>query len=783
MKDSALKADSHSPGAVPPPPRWVAWPVPVMMAVLGVLWWLEPHGSYDPPWLLFLCNLLFATLASAWIAVLASRSFLAQPTPGLAWLIAGVAFYGLAGVLATGLAGGNANAMIATHNVSVWWAALCHLLGVVLPPSPRPLRGAGGWLLAAVAVPLAISLAVAQAAWGGWLPDFFVQGGGGSAVRAMVLGSAAGMFCFTAILLLRRRRTAFQQWYALALLLIATGLVGLMLQREHGSVLGWTARATSWAGSVYLTLAALALARESNAREVSLAAMPADGRLRYALAVVLVAVATVVRMTFLAGLGTRAATVTFFPAVILAALYGGRGPALLAAGLSIAILKYFWMQPVRTFALGTPEDWVILGIFAATSVLIAFVAESVRVSRERLAAAEARRAADVELQASDARAEAHGDAFARLIESAPFGVYAVDADFRLALVSAGSQRVFASVRPLLGRDFGEVLRAVWPEPFASEVIALFRRTLETGEPFHAPNTTQQRADVPATETYDWQIAREMLPDGRLGVVCYFYDATERERAASELQAARDAAEAASLAKDHFLAQLSHELRTPLTPALLLAQDLRDDPRFDPETRDALGMIERNIALEARLIDDLLDVTRIARGKLTLEPEECDLHRVLDLAAGMVRDEARRKGVTLEIAREARRTALLGDPARLQQVFWNLLRNAVKFTPAGGRVAVRTYEMGGLDGRANCSRLAVEVRDSGIGFEPAAATRIFQPFEQETVEGRPRQAGLGLGLAIARGIVELHEGAIRAESPGVGRGAVFIVELPGTERGV
>lgn len=254
-------------------------------------------------------------------------------------------------------------------------------------------------------------------------------------------------------------------------------------------------------------------------------------------------------------------------------------------------------------------------------------------------------------------------------------------------------------------------------------------------------------------------------------VGFIRDITDRRAAEENLRSAKEAAESASRAKDNFLAALSHELRTPLAPVLMSAAALRGDARLPDDARGEMAMIERNISLEARLIDDLLDLTRIARGKLKLRAEHCDAHSLLTYAVEIVRDEADSKQVGIELALAARRSGLIGDPARLQQVFWNLLKNAVKFTPAGGSIQIKTRD-------ADSERLVVEVTDTGIGFEPAASERVFEPFEQAGRENDHRFGGLGLGLAIARAIVDLHGGVIRAGSGGPGQGATFTVELTG-----
>jgi two-component system CheB/CheR fusion protein len=235
------------------------------------------------------------------------------------------------------------------------------------------------------------------------------------------------------------------------------------------------------------------------------------------------------------------------------------------------------------------------------------------------------------------------------------------------------------------------------------------------------------------------------------------------------QAARAQAEAANRAKDQLLAVVSHELRTPLTPVLAAVGLLERTPDLSEEVKDYVGMIRRNVELESRLIDDLLDLTRISSGKLQLHLEPADVHKLIGNAAAIYQKEAAAKRLALTLDLSAARHDLRADPARLQQVFWNLIGNAVKFTPAGGSVAVHTSTADG--------RLRVEVTDTGIGIEPDVMARLFTAFEQGEPVLTRRFGGLGLGLTICRAIVELHGGTIHAHSPGRGSGATMTVELP------
>ena len=249
-------------------------------------------------------------------------------------------------------------------------------------------------------------------------------------------------------------------------------------------------------------------------------------------------------------------------------------------------------------------------------------------------------------------------------------------------------------------------------------------------------------------------------------------------------AARAQAEAASKAKDHFLAALSHELRTPLNPVLMTVTAMAGDPDLPAKYREDVDVIRRNVELESSLIDDLLDLTRITRGKLELHHEAIDLHALLGHALNTCCDvDAQRKRLAMRLDPQASSHFVWGDPARLAQIFWNLIKNAVKFTPAGGSITVRTANeespAGSAttdDGVAARESIVVSVTDTGIGIEPDAAARIFDAFEQESRGITRRFGGLGLGLAICKALVELHGGAIFVHSDGKGAGSTFSVRL-------
>ena len=242
-----------------------------------------------------------------------------------------------------------------------------------------------------------------------------------------------------------------------------------------------------------------------------------------------------------------------------------------------------------------------------------------------------------------------------------------------------------------------------------------------------------------------------------------------QRAREDAEDARLAVEAANRAKDEFLARLSHELRSPLGIILTWVTLLRTGELEEGQLVRGLEVIERNTRLQASLIDDLLDLSRIMSGKMHLERDLVDLSTIINNTLESIRPAAEAKSIRVRSSLDGNTQPVWGDPNRLQQVVWNLLTNAVKFTKDGGRIDIA------VTGKAG--HLAISVTDTGIGIEPAFASRIFEPFHQIEAPSAPRGGGLGLGLAIVRHIVEMHGGHVEVTSPGLGRGSTFRVWLP------
>ena len=629
-------------------------------------------------------------------------------------------------------------------------------------------------------------------------------------------------------------------------------------------------------------------------------------------------------------------------------------------------------------------------------------------------------AATTERLRSERELRAANDTFRHLVDESPFGIYTVDADFRLVQVSAGALHTFGNVRPLLDRDFTEVVRALWPEPFASDVIERFHHTLDTGEGYEAPATVSRRADTEELVAYDWQIERLTLPDGRLGVVCHFYDLTERqqwetalEQSRRELQNIADntpdiltrfdrelryvfvnmaiekatgrprtailgktsrelgireylcnqwdaavrsvfeqqqptvldfefedasgsrqyesrlvpefgadgtvdfvlgvtrdvtqtrAAEHATVAsegrlrmalsaasagawawhipsgkitwspenyalyeyepaegipryadwearihpddrdrtnaavhaavqglapefrtefrvvrptqgtrwvlglgkvefgptgkpiqmaginlditerkrlekelhladerKDEFLATLAHELRNPLAPVRTALHLMQLSPEGGPAASKAREIIERQLGHMVRLVDDLMDVSRINSGRIELKQERLTVQSVLEQATETSAPIVEAGGHALTVTVPEKTVWVYGDLTRLVQVVSNLLNNAAKYTPSGGQI--------GLSLRVEDGDTVITVSDNGSGMSAEMLPTVFDLFVQEERNRGRAQGGLGIGLTLVRKLIAMHGGSIAAESPGLGAGSTFVVRLPPAE---
>jgi PAS domain S-box-containing protein len=519
--------------------RWAWLPVPVLLVAMVALWAADMRTSYGSPALVTTLNFTFATLASLAVAFLIGRSFRAQPEPGMLLVGCGMLVWGVGSLVAAAVAGGVTNILITVHNLAVWLGA-CGLLGGVLLPRRRTRAATvpGLWLAGAYAISLGVVALIALAALAGRTPFFFVQGQGGTVTRQFVLASAIAMLFLTAARLRPAKGGAwsdFAYWYALALLLLALGLCGVLVQKVSGSLLGWMGRVAQYLGGAYMLVAALAWARQAGVPVLALETQRDWVWYRYAVAVTMVVTATTVRLAFLQSLGLRATFITFYPAVILAALAGGLGPGLLATLLSAFLANYFWMEPVGSFAVIDFADWLSLGIFCTSGALISFVTEAMHRARARAAVAEeaARHATERE-RAERALLEARREKefLADVLEHAaqPFAVGYPDG--RIGLINRAYEELTGyTAEELRAIDWVTVLTPPeWRE--------LERRSLEelhrTGQPVRYEKEYLRKDGTRVPIELLVHLARDAQ-----GKPEYYYsfltDITERKRAEEELR--------------------------------------------------------------------------------------------------------------------------------------------------------------------------------------------------------------------------------------------------------
>jgi len=367
-------------------------PIPLLLAAIIAARLAGLRDTYESHTLLLVLSLTFYTLVSLGTLYLIGRSFLALGSPGLLLLECGVVLWSLAGTVGDFVSHGDANINVTIFNTSIMLAGLCHLAGAILTLRPqRVLRAKPMWLGGGCALALGALWLVSWAALSGWLPIFFIPGRGGTLVRYCVLISAIAMFALSAGVLHANQRAArlpFTSWYALALLLLAVGLFGVMIQLSLGCLVNWLSRTAQWLGGLYLLFAAIASLRESQLPLLPLEKKSHPAYYREAIAVAVVLAAAAIRLSFLSALGMQAPFVTFYPAVMFASIYGGLRAGLLATVLSAIFADYFWIGPAGHFTIGQPSGWVAIMIFLVSGVMIAWVSDAMHRARARAFEAE-----------------------------------------------------------------------------------------------------------------------------------------------------------------------------------------------------------------------------------------------------------------------------------------------------------------------------------------------------------------------------------------------------------
>ncbi|WP_186829373.1 ATP-binding protein [Ralstonia sp. TCR112] len=467
-------------------------------------------------------------------------------------------------------------------------------------------------------------------------------------------------------------------------------------------------------------------------------------------------VGTIGRLLLESALGIHLPFYLAFPVVTIAAWYGGFWPGILAivcyAGL------FTGLAALQSWPAAVPLTPIQMTVFGVGALLICALCEQLRRAR---AGAERRARAETQQRLSQQRLLA-------ALQASPISLYDVDNTMHFTWVH---NPVFGlQPEQLLGRT----VREVFGRRAASRLTEAGQRVIATGTPTRVEFAFRRRH----TQRVVYDVVVMPLRDDTgeiIGLTNAVIDISERRQAEARrtqlLEAesrAREEAERASRLKDDFLATVSHELRTPLNAVLGWAQLLNMRPYDEAMFKRGIEAIERSARTQVHLIDDLLDMSAILSGKVPLEIGPVDLADVLERARETIEPMARQKNITIETEFLPVPT-LQGDAGRLKQVFWNLLANAVKFTPEGGHIRLSVHPAP--------EGVVATVRDTGIGIEPAFLPHIFDRFQQADLSSTRRHGGLGLGLAIAKQLVELHHGRITAASSGADRGTTMAVSLP------
>jgi PAS domain S-box-containing protein len=792
-------------------PSWAWLPAPILLALIVAVHITGPSDPHESELAVLASNLIFLTVASILVAYFLGRAFLVSGSPGLLLLACGAIAWGGAGTLAVWVGGGDADIQVTIHNSCVWLSALCHLAGVLLSSRPKAILHSP-----ALALPLglgAILSAMGVTTFLGHthtLPTFFVPEQGGTPIRQGVLGSALVMFAAAASALLVRRESrasAFGRWYGLALALVAIGLLGILVEPNVASAVGWAGRVAQFLSGVYMVVAAIAAARESRVLAVSLrawlrqtaaereAAREQLQRSNQRLNQILDSIEddfyvldrdwkfTFASRRFTSRVGKE-------PKDFLGRCIWEMFPKHLGTILEKSFRAAMEERETRRFevagrytdaayrmtAFPSAEGITVLGseiteqkrTEAALRAQNAVLAGISRIFREALTCVSEE---DLGRVCLDVAEEVTGSAFGLIAEiSASTGLLDAIAvsdpgweQCRMLDQSGHSGRLPAGLR--ITGLYGEVLRT--------------GRSLATNDPSAHPASTGTPAGHPALRSFlgvplvhgDRVIGMFGLGNREGGFGPLQVEAAEAlapaivqafasKRAEVGLRTANERLEEADRRKNEFLAVLSHELRNPLTPIRNCLYILERAAPGGDQAQRAKSVIDRQIDHLCELVDDLLDVTRITRNKIQLHTERLELNN---------RSVFERSGVQLELAGGPGPIHVGADRTRMAQMIGNLLQNAAKFSRPGGRARISA---GVEDGWA-----VVRVADDGIGIGPEVLGKLFQPFMQAEQSLDRTQGGLGLGLALVKGLAELHGGTVSARSDGVGRGAEFVLRLP------
>ena len=373
-------------------------------------------------------------------------------------------------------------------------------------------------------------------------------------------------------------------------------------------------------------------------------------------------------------------------------------------------------------------------------------------------------------QSAEASFRLRTEQFETLLNEAPMGVFLVAHDgeaFRMREANPTARATFGNAPDLMDSRFDELVERQWGHPLADQIVSLFGRTWVSGESYYTPEFIQERTDLGITEAYEWQINRIPLPDGTAGVVCYFREISAHLKARRRL-------EAADRQKDQFLAMLAHELRNPIAPIRSAGDVLARLGLPDDRSRQMVAIIRRQVETLTRLVDDLLDVSRITEGRIELQLLPVMLPEVIAQAVETVEPLMREKRHRFSVS-AGRPLVVKADQARLVQCVANVLTNAAKYTDPEGRIELMVSAEAARPGEEPMA--LVTIQDDGAGITPELLATMFDLFVQGDRTLDRSQGGLGIGLSLVRRLIEMHGGRIDARSDGIGRGASFELRVP------
>lgn len=828
-----VPADHSKPGLLV---RFAWLPIPVLLVLMLALWASDARTLYNFPYIQIFNYLIFSTLAGVVIAFLTAREFSRNNAPGLLLLGCGALFWGSSGfvsVVSSLLKGGShvidVNIQVTIHNICVWLAAWCHLagIGISLRWQVRVKRWQL-WLIGAYLCAGAAMVFIAQAAFSESLPTFFLQGSGGTPIRQLVLGSAIGMLLLSAMLLQamhRTRQSLFLYWYSLALMLMASGLFGVMIQSVHSSLLGWLGRSAHSLGGIYLLLAALAVKRGNTGSPML--EQSCERRFRFGMAVVLVVTAVIVRMIFIQDLELSSIYLTFYPAIIFAALYGGLGSGLLATVSSLLMANYYLVLPLGKIIIETREDWASALVFTASGAILSWMAAAMQHAQDRAIRAEADTVLAAERLRSAEALKEHNALLEQRVRERTYELASAvkklekeisirsvveknlrhsEETLQLAIKSTGlgTFDYYPQTRKLLWSDiykwnfgispdaevdFEIFVKAIHPED-RDQVLHVVEEALRPGS--GGGYKLDYRIIGIGDGNVRWISERGQVFFNDAGQAVRFigvsrditYEMQEENRRRSAEQALRLETEerlktvetlrrkeqmlvqqSRQAAMGEMIGNIAHQWRQPLNTLGLTVQQLllfHDLGTFNREfLRESVESSMQLIQHMSRTIDDFRHYFKPDKEKVTFAVQEA-VTRTLSLMSGSFNSQQ------IEVLVDAQATPVAcGYPNEFAQVLLNIMTNARDaFEERMTRFPRVVITIDEKDDKA-----IVTIVDNAGGVPEEIVEKIFDPYF--TTKGP--QSGTGLGLFMSKTIIEKNMGG-HLSMRNLETGAEFRIEI-------